>query len=59
MKKLTKTKMEENEVLINEELLFNDLDNIIPDIEEEDVYSDKHELKKYNYRKCRYYWYFY
>ena len=36
MKKLTKTKMEENEVLINEELLFNDLDNIIPDIEEED-----------------------
>ncbi len=22
-----------------------------PDIEEEDVYSDKHELKKYNYRK--------
>lgn len=28
-------KMEENEILINEELLFNDLDNIIP-VEEED-----------------------
>lgn len=29
-------KMEENEILINEELLFNDLDEITPIVEEED-----------------------
>lgn len=28
--------MEENEILINEEVLFNDLDNIVPIVEEED-----------------------
>lgn len=37
MKKWKKMKeMEENEITINEELLFNDLDNIAPIIEEED-----------------------
>ena len=29
-------KMEENEITINEELLFNDLDEITPIVEEED-----------------------
>lgn len=28
--------MEENEITINEEVLFNDLDNIVPTVEEED-----------------------
>lgn len=31
-----KKKMEENEVLINEELLSNDIDNIVPEVIDDD-----------------------